>query len=146
MSLQYKQQTVCYYLMNVLQDTLILLTLNIKYWKIIYFFAFQKKNDMSALGFLINLCISDSQPTGLECVVHHSVMSNSFVTLWTEACQAPLFMGLSWQEYWSGLPFPTLGDLPGPGIEPVSPVALALTGGFFTTEPPGKRYRPSPGD
>ena len=39
------------------------------------------------------------------------------------------------QEYWSGLPFPSPGDLPGPGIEPVSP---ALAGGFFTTEPPGK--------
>ena len=42
-------------------------------------------------------------------------------------------MGFSWQEYWSGLPYSPLGDLPGPGIEPVSP---ALTGGFFTTEPP----------
>ena len=39
------------------------------------------------------------------------------------------------QEYWSGLPFPPPGDLPDPGIEPMSP---ALTGGFFTTEPPGK--------
>ena len=44
-----------------------------------------------------------------------------------------LSMGFSWQEYWSGLPYSPLGDLPGPGIEPVSP---ALTGGFFTTEPP----------
>ena len=79
-------------------------------------------------------------------MVHHSVMSNSSVTLWTEACQAPLSIGLSWQEYWSGLPFPTLGDLPGPGIEPVYPVALALAGGFFTTEPSGKPYKPSPSD
>ena len=39
------------------------------------------------------------------------------------------------QEYWSGLPFPSPGDLPGTGIEPGSP---ALTGGFFTAEPPGK--------
>ena len=43
--------------------------------------------------------------------------------------------GISRQEYWSGLPFPSPGDLPDPGIEPVSP---ALAGGFFTTEPPGK--------
>ena len=43
-------------------------------------------------------------------------------------------MGLSRQEYWSGLPFPSAGDLPNPGIEPVSPV---LAGGFFTTEPQG---------
>ena len=44
-------------------------------------------------------------------------------------------MGLSWQEYWSGLPFPPPGDLPDPGIEPMSP---ALAGEFFITEPPGK--------
>ena len=43
--------------------------------------------------------------------------------------------GISRQEYWSGLPFPSLEDLPKPGIEPVS---LAMAGGFFTTEPPGK--------
>ena len=42
------------------------------------------------------------------------------------------------QEYWSGLPFPPLGDLPNPGIEPASPVSTALAGGFSTTEPPGK--------
>ena len=41
-----------------------------------------------------------------------------FVTTWTVACQAPLSMELSRQEYWSGLPFPTPGDLPDPGIEP----------------------------
>ena len=44
-------------------------------------------------------------------------------------------MGFSRQEYWSGLPFPPPGDLPDPGIEPVSP---ASAGGFFTAEPPGK--------
>ena len=41
-------------------------------------------------------------------------------TLWTVACQAPLSMGWSKQEYWSGLPYPPLGDLPNPGIEPAS--------------------------
>ena len=62
-----------------------------------------------------------------------------FVTPWTIGCQAPLSMGFSRQEYWSRLPFPTpLGDLPNPGIEPASPVSPALTGRFFTTEPPGK--------
>ena len=55
-----------------------------------------------------------------------------FATVWTVALQAPLFMGLSQQEYWNGLPFPPLGDLPDPGIEPMSPVAPALAGGFFT--------------
>ena len=58
-----------------------------------------------------------------------------FVTPWTVALQAPLPMGFSRQEYWSGLPFPSPGDLPDPGIEPVSP---ALAGEFFTTELPGK--------
>ena len=47
-------------------------------------------------------------------------------------------MGFSRQEYWSGLPFPSLGGLPDPGMEPVSP---ALAGVFFTTEPPGKSMR-----
>ena len=54
---------------------------------------------------------------------------------WTIACQAPLFMEFSRQEYQSGLPFPPPGDLPNPGMEPVSP---ALAGGFFTAESSGK--------
>ena len=58
-----------------------------------------------------------------------------FATPWTVAHQVPLFMEFSRQEYWSGLPFPTPGDLPDLGIEPMSP---ALAGGFFTAEPPGK--------
>ena len=62
-------------------------------------------------------------------------MPDSFVIPWTVACQAPLSMGFSRQEYLSGLPFTLSGDLPDPGIEPMSP---ALAGGFFTTEPPGK--------
>ena len=45
-----------------------------------------------------------------------------FATPWTAASQAPPSMGFSRQEYWSGLPFPSLGDLPNPGIEPGSPV------------------------
>jgi len=49
-----------------------------------------------------------------------------FVTLWTVACQAPLSMGFSRQEYWSGLPCPPPGDLPDPGIEPTSTVAPAF--------------------
>ena len=46
----------------------------------------------------------------------------TLVTPWTATCQAPLSMGFSGQEYWSGLPFPSPGDLPDPGIEPGSPV------------------------
>ena len=62
-----------------------------------------------------------------------TVLSDSFATPWTVALQAPLSMGFSRQEYWSGWPFPFPGDLHDPGIEPASP---ALAGGFFTTEPP----------
>ena len=58
-----------------------------------------------------------------------------FVILWTVAHQAPLSMGFSRQEYWSGLPFPSPGDLPDPGIEPRSP---ALQADALTSEPPGK--------
>ena len=47
-------------------------------------------------------------------------------------------MGVSRQEYWSGLPFPPPGDFPHPGVEPAYPVSPALAGGFFTTEPQGK--------
>ena len=47
-------------------------------------------------------------------------------------------MEFSRQEYWSGLPFPSSGDLPDPGIKLMSPVAPALAGRFFTTEPPGE--------
>ena len=54
------------------------------------------------------------------------------------AHQAPLSMGLPRQEYWSGLPFPTPGDLPDPRIESASPASPALAGGFLTTEPHGK--------
>ena len=50
----------------------------------------------------------------------HSVMSDS-VTPWTVACQAPLSLEFSRQEYWSGLPFPSPGDLPDAGTEPRSP-------------------------
>ena len=60
------------------------------------------------------------------------------MTPWTIAHQAPLSMGFSSQEYWSGLPFPTPGNVPDTGTEPISLVSPALAGRFFTTEPPGK--------
>ena len=56
-----------------------------------------------------------------------------FVTPWTVVFQAPLSMGFSRHEYWSGLPFPPPGDLPEPGIEPTALMSPALVGGFFTT-------------
>ena len=56
-----------------------------------------------------------------------------YVTPWTIAYQAPLSMGFSRQEYWSGLPSPSPGNLPNPGIEPTSLMSPALAGRFFTT-------------
>ena len=79
----------------------------------------------------------------LEGCVHTSVC----VCVCTRVCfqslptlqppQAPLFWGFPRQEYWSGSPFPPPEDLPKSGMEPVSPVSLALAGRFFTTELPG---------
>ena len=65
-------------------------------------------------------------------VLSCSVMSDSLRP------QAPLSIGLSQQECWSGLPFPPPEDLPDPGIEPASPAAPALAGGFFPQASPGK--------
>ena len=67
-------------------------------------------------------------------VLSRSVMP-SCVTPWTTAHQAPRSMGFSRQEDWSGLPFLSPGDLPDPGIKPMSP---ELAGELFTTTPPGK--------
>ena len=61
-----------------------------------------------------------------------------FVAPWTLAFQALLSMGFSRREYWCGMPFPSLGNLPYPGVEPGLPVSPALAGGFLTTEPPRK--------
>ena len=61
-----------------------------------------------------------------------------FATPWTVAPQSPLSMVFSRQEYWSELPFPSLGNLPDPGIKPESLGSPAMAGRFFTTEQPGK--------
>ena len=74
--------------------------------------------------------------TGMrECVLSHFSCVWLFVTTWTVAHQAPLSMGFSRQEYQSGLPCPSPGDLPGPGIKPVS---LALQVDSLSTQSPGK--------
>ena len=64
-------------------------------------------------------------------------MSACFATPWTAVRQAPLSMGFPRQEYWSGLPFSSPGDLPDSGTESVSP---ALACEFFTAEPPGYQF------
>ena len=61
-----------------------------------------------------------------------------FVTPWAAANLAPLSMGFSRQEYWSGLPFRSTGDLPDPGMKPASLISPASAGRFFTTRSPGK--------
>jgi len=62
----------------------------------------------------------------LLCVLSHSVISNSFAIPWTVARQSPLSMGFPRQEYWSGLPFTSPGDLSNLGIKPVLPATPAL--------------------
>ena len=75
--------------------------------------------------------------TRMACVCGLSLFSRVGLpaTPWSAAHQAPLSIGFSRQEYLSGLPFPSLGDLPNPGIKPGSP---ALQADFFSFEPPGK--------
>ena len=81
--------------------------------------------------------------TANNVIISHKVKVKSlsrvqlFVTPWTVTHQAPLSMGFCRQEYWSGLPFPSPGDLPNPGIEPRSP---ALQADALTSEPPGQHY------
>ena len=72
---------------------------------------------------------------------------SDYVTLWTVAYQAPLSMGFSVQEYWSGLPCPLhekKGDLPDPGIEPTALMSPALTVYQFTTSTIGKPIKSPP--
>ena len=76
----------------------------------------------------MSLIVKWSDMKSLSCV-------QLFATLCTVAHQAPLYMGFSRQEYWSGLPFPYPGDLPDPGIKPRSP---ALQVDALTSEPPEK--------
>ena len=69
----------------------------------------------------------------LACLIA-SAMSDS-AKVWTSACQVPLSMGFSRQEYWSRQPFPSPGDLPDPGVKPGSPT---LEADSLRSEPPGK--------
>ena len=84
--------------------------------------------------FYYKFCINVKWLSYLFHSVTHSVAWDS-ATPWTIVHQAIPSMGFSRQGYWSGLPFPSPGDLPDPGIDPTSP---ALPAGLFTTAPPGK--------
>ena len=80
---------------------------------------------------------------GLKVKVNSLSHDQLFVTPWTVAHQAPPSMGFSRQEYWSGLPFPSPGDLPDPGIKPKSP---SLWADALTSEPPGETEKKSTQD
>ena len=73
-------------------------------------------------------------------MLSHLSCVRPFATLWTVAQKAPLFIGFFRQEYWSGLPRPPPRDLPDPGMEPTSPIALALQEDSLLL-PPGKPRR-----
>ena len=107
---------------------------------------------MPRLGMSFSLLIEDQGPVEVDFyAILHPFDFNGFmwypwaiklcpspfppIIPWTVAYQAPLSMGISRLEYWSGFPFPSPGDLLNPGIKPMSP---AFAGRFFTTEPPGK--------
>ena len=113
---------------------------------LVWFYCFAVASGFSIWGIICLHCGRWRSISTSTLAVHHpstvytcacSVLSHVqlFAPPWT-----PMSMGLSRQEYCSGLPFPPAGDLPNSGIKPMSPTAPALTGGLFTftTEPPGK--------
>ena len=82
---------------------------------------------------LVSILIPLWNPVLLNiCMLSHFSCIHLFANLWTIACQASLSMGFSRQEYWSGLPLLSLGDLPDPGIKLISLMSPALVGRFFT--------------
>ena len=87
---------------------------------------------ISPLSSLKNWVI-DHDIVNSACVLSHFSCLWLFVTLWTIVCQVPLSMGFFRQENWSGLPCPSPGDLPDPGIKPTSLKSPSLAGEFFTT-------------
>ena len=87
--------------------------------------------------FHVSVTLSSSYYYECVCVRTCSGMSDS-ATPWTVDRQVSLSMEFPRKEYWSGLSFPIPGDVPNPGIKPMSPVSPALAGEFFTTESTGK--------
>ena len=98
----------------------------------------RERNTLLAFGIKTNYSLYGITTPITNILLSCSVVSDSLSTPWTAAHQAPLSIGFPRQKYWSRLPFPSLGDLLDPEIEPASP---ALAGRFFTTEPPGKPNR-----
>ena len=83
------------------------------------------------------LSILSPAPGGVACVLSHVRL---FGSSWTVAHQAPLSMEFSREEYWSGLPFPSPGDLPDPEIKLASLASPALAGRFFATVARGEAF------
>ena len=97
------------------------------------FWIFSSFFNMESYSCLLLLLILYVHVKSLRCV-------QLFVTLWAVACQPPLSMGFSRQEYWEWVSVSPPGDLPDPRTERASLVSPALAGGIFTTEPPGKPF------
>ena len=96
--------------------------------------------NIHTVSVLHTYCVPSAVLRLLLCVLCCVLVAQSCLTScdpWTVACQASLSTGFSRQEYWSGLPFPSLGDLPSPGIKPGSP---ALQRDSWPSEPPGKPF------
>ena len=91
--------------------------------------------DQTPVSCIAGRCFTLSATREAPGIVQSLSCVQLLVTPWTVAHQAPLSMGFSRQEYWSGFPFPSPGDLPNPGIEPRSP---ALQTDALSSEPPGK--------
>ena len=105
-------------------------------WEVIVHSAPHQGDNLSLWNWFSKLQSAAEPKQGISQILFSLwVMSDSSTIPWTVPRQAPLSMGFPRREYWSGLPFPSPGDVPDPGIEPAPP---ALAGRFFTTEPPWK--------
>ena len=89
--------------------------------------------DLPSTVLLSSFSLTCMEFQACECVLSHFSGVRLFATLWTAACQAPLYTAFSRQEYWSGLPCPPPGDLPDPGIEPAVLMLPALADRFVST-------------
>ena len=96
-------------------------------------------SSQNAEALILNVTLGDRALKGMHgCVLSHFSHVQLFVTPWPVAHQTCLSIGFSRQEYRSGLPYPPPGDLPKPGIKPLSPASPALQADSLPIEPPRK--------